>query len=43
MLSLGSPDVFAKDKKQDPEETGNPDVGKGMNFYSIEKEIAIGQ
>jgi predicted Zn-dependent protease len=33
----------AKDKKKDPEEIGNRDVGKGMNFYSIEKEIALGK
>ena len=33
----------AKDKKQDPEEIGNRDVGKGVNFYSIEKEIALGR
>ncbi|MEO8025167.1 MAG: M48 family metallopeptidase [Bryobacteraceae bacterium] len=30
-------------KKQDPEEIGNRDVGKGVNFYSIEKEIALGK
>jgi len=33
----------ASDKKKDPEEIGNRDVGKGINFYSIEKEIALGQ
>src|SRR6266852_6694627 len=32
-----------KDKKKDPDEIGNRDVGKGINFYSIEKEIALGQ
>jgi len=32
-----------KDKKDDPEEIGNRDVGKGVNFYSIEKEIALGK
>lgn len=35
--------VSAKDKKKDPDEIGNRDVGKGLNFYSIEKEIAIGK
>ncbi len=35
--------VFANDKKQDPDEIGNRDVGNGMNFYSIEKEIALGR
>ena len=34
---------FASDKKRDPAEIGNRDVGKGINFYSIEKEIALGQ
>jgi predicted Zn-dependent protease len=33
----------AADKKKDPNEIGNRDVGKGINFYSIEKEIALGQ
>jgi len=33
----------AEDKKKDPDEIGNRDVGKGMNWYSIEKEIAIGK
>lgn len=35
--------ALAKDKKKDPEEIGNRDVGKGVNFYSIEKEIALGK
>jgi predicted Zn-dependent protease len=34
---------FAKDKKKDPEEIGNRDVGKGVNLYSLEKEIAMGK
>jgi predicted Zn-dependent protease len=29
--------------KQDVEAIGNRDVGKGINFYSIEKEIALGK
>lgn len=33
----------AKDKKKDPEEIGDRDVGKGLNFYSIEKEIGLGK
>lgn len=40
-LCTGS--VFGKDKKNDPEEIGNRDVGKGVNFYSLEKEIALGK
>src|SRR5437588_1624080 len=30
-------------KKKDPDEIGNRDVGKGVNFYSLEKEIALGK
>jgi predicted Zn-dependent protease len=30
-------------KENDPDQIGNRDVGKGLNFYSIEKEIAIGK
>jgi predicted Zn-dependent protease len=33
----------ADDKKKDPDEIGNRDVAKGVNFYSIEKEIALGK
>jgi predicted Zn-dependent protease len=35
--------VFAEDAKKDPDQIGNRDVGKGVNFYSLEKEIAIGK
>jgi len=35
--------LLSGDKKKDPDEIGNRDVGKGMNFYSIEKEIALGK
>src|ERR1051326_3589295 len=43
-LSLLSTGVFAGDKKKkDPEEIGNRDVGKGVNFFSLEKEIALGK
>ena len=42
-LALAVPASFAKDKKNDPEEIGNRDVGKGVNFYSLEKEIALGK
>ena len=34
---------FGKDKKKDPDEIGNRDVGKGVNFYSLEKEIGLGK
>lgn len=42
-LCLVGGTAFAKDKKKDPEEIGNRDVGKGVNFYSLEKEIALGK
>ena len=35
--------VLAEDKKKDPDQIGNRDVGKGINFYSIDKEIALGK
>src|SRR5260221_12380026 len=31
------------DPKKDPDQVGNRDVGKGINLYSIEKEIALGK
>src|SRR5437868_5878429 len=44
-LTLLTPNTgFASSKKEkDPEEIGNRDVGKGVNFYSIEKEIGLGK
>lgn len=30
-------------KKNDPSQIGNRDVGRGINFYSLEKEIALGR
>src|SRR5262245_20767773 len=30
-------------KTEDPDEIGNREVGKGVNFYSLEKEIALGK
>src|SRR5579862_4216604 len=43
MPSFFTATAFAEDKKKDPDEIGNRDVGKGVNFYSIEKEIALGK
>jgi len=34
---------LAADKKSDPSQIGNRDVGKGLNCYSLEQEIAIGK
>src|SRR5580700_1566824 len=31
------------DKKKDPDAIGNRDIGSGINFYSLEKEIALGK
>ncbi len=42
-LSLFVPAGLAKDKKKDPNEIGNRDVGRGVNIYSLEKEIAMGK
>jgi predicted Zn-dependent protease len=30
-------------KKDDPSQIGNRDVGKGINFYSLEREMALGK
>jgi len=35
--------LSADDPKNNPDEIGNRDVGKGVNFYSLEKEIALGK
>ncbi|MEI9973372.1 MAG: hypothetical protein WDO73_15815 [Ignavibacteriota bacterium] len=39
--------TFAQDSKKnpknDPDAIGNRDVGKGVNFYSLDKEIALGK
>jgi beta-barrel assembly-enhancing protease len=43
IFSLLSFSVLAGDKKKDPDEIGNRDVGKGLNWYSLEKEIALGK
>jgi predicted Zn-dependent protease len=44
VLALTSPNAFCgSDPKKDPEQIGTRDVGKGVNFYSLEKEMAIGK
>jgi predicted Zn-dependent protease len=35
--------MFGDDKEKNPDAIGDRDVGKGVNFYSLEKEIAIGK
>jgi len=34
---------LADNKEKDPDAIGNRDVGRGVNFYSLEKEIAMGK
>jgi len=34
---------WATDPEKDPDEIGNRDVGKGLNLYSLEREIALGK
>jgi beta-barrel assembly-enhancing protease len=41
LLNVGA--LAANDPKDDPDQIGNRDVGGGVNFYSIEKEIALGK
>jgi predicted Zn-dependent protease len=36
-------DTKAKDPKKDPDQIGTRDVSKGVNWYSIEKEMALGK
>jgi len=43
-MSLAIPPAFAQSKKEsDVSEIGNRGVGKGLNFYSLEREIALGK
>jgi predicted Zn-dependent protease len=40
---LIQPSSSARDKKkEDPEQIGNRDVGRGLNFYSVERETVLG-
>ncbi|MGD0773653.1 MAG: M48 family metallopeptidase [Candidatus Solibacter sp.] len=47
LLALAGSAAFAQDTarktKDDPAQIGNRDVGKGINFYSLEKEMALGK
>ncbi|HTB11364.1 MAG TPA: M48 family metalloprotease [Bryobacteraceae bacterium] len=38
-----SQDTKPQDPKKDPDQIGNRDVSRGVNFYSIEKEMALGK
>jgi predicted Zn-dependent protease len=43
LLTLTTAALFAQNKKDDPAQIGNRDVGKGVNIYSIEREMALGK
>jgi predicted Zn-dependent protease len=47
LLALAAGAGFAQDadrnKRDDPAQIGNRDVGRGVNFYSLEKEMALGK
>ncbi len=43
LVLVAGPAAAADKKKNNPDDIGNRDVGKGANFYSIEKEIAMGK
>ena len=43
-MALVATAAYAGDKKKDdPSQIGSRDVGKGVNFYSLEKEMALGK
>jgi predicted Zn-dependent protease len=43
LLWLLPPASLASDKKKDPDQIGNRDVGRGINIYSLEREIGEGK
>uniref|UniRef100_Q020G5 Peptidase M48, Ste24p n=1 Tax=Solibacter usitatus (strain Ellin6076) TaxID=234267 RepID=Q020G5_SOLUE len=43
LLTLTAHSLFPQNKKGDPAQIGNRDVGKGVNIYSIEREMALGK
>ena len=46
LIALIAAPAFAgddKNKKNDPNQIGDRDVGKCLNFYSVEKEMALGK
>src|SRR5579862_2407436 len=44
-ITLAAPSSIAKDKnpEHDPDQIGTRDVGKGVNFYSVEREMGLGK
>jgi predicted Zn-dependent protease len=46
ILAVGALSIlpaFAKDKKKDPAEIGDRNVSKGLNFYTLDQEMALGK
>src|SRR5580704_2458647 len=43
MAALSILPAFAKDKKKDPTEIGDRNVSKGLNFYTLDQEMALGK
>src|SRR5215469_13367603 len=43
VICLLTGSLTAANKKKDPDAIGDRDVGKGVNFYSLNKEIALGK
>jgi len=43
VMLAGASAHAADKKKDDPNQIGNRDIGKCVNFYSLEKEMALGK
>jgi len=43
VLGLTAGSAMAQNKKNDPDSIGDRNVGTGVNFYSLEREIALGK
>ena len=43
VLAAGASAADQKNKKDDPNQIGDRDVGKCLNFYSLDKEMALGK
>jgi beta-barrel assembly-enhancing protease len=43
LLAILALSLCAQDPKKDPDQIGNRDVSKGLNWYSIQQEIALGK
>lgn len=43
LLAIFASAIFAQDPKKDPDQIGSRNVSKGLNWYSIQQEIALGK